>query len=354
MSELDDFQAFVDGAEDELDKFVEFNHCHDDNGRFCSSSAEGASPDWDIHDGGNAPRPRKFESEEGYLWHEQGPGAEWVKTISREDQDVLGSYASFGYSAINSRLRGEPLMTEESRYADDKEMRAIIDKQPLPEATQAAGWERSSFMQVTRKVPDYKQRQYADRHAQMIDDVIRDRGLVLTEPIEVQRGAYFPGLDFDTLKAAVGTVREEPAFSSTMLGPAGRRAESYPTIARSESAYKRTGKAELAEVGTAVHFSIILPAGTKVASIEAARRYDRRKDDYNLLNGRRVTGDLGREQREAQRSESEILLGSGARFRILSVKPGPGYQSSVPRVRRGADARVTMVYIGGGSSEGKW
>jgi hypothetical protein len=124
-----------------------------------------------------------------------------------------------------------------------------------------------------------------------------------------------------------------------------------------------------------VRIYITLPKGTKVASAEAARRIDMiypRIQDPSVFDHPEWTAD-GRTKPEdytmpdhtqkptprtrdledkGQRSESEILLGSGARFRVTKVKKGYTYQTGDATLKPVDVYEVHMEYIGGGSSEG--
>jgi len=55
---------------------------------------------------------------------------------------------------------------------------------------------------------------------------------------------------------------------------------------------------------------------------------------------------------KGRRSESEILLGSGARFRVTNVKKGYTYQTGDDSLKPVEVYEVHMEYIGGGSSDG--
>ena len=177
--------------------------------------------------------------------------------------------------------------------------------------------------------------------AATLDHLIAEKGLPLSAPMVVHRGAFLPGVSYDDLQASVGTTREDAAFVSTMLGPAEGRVNSYPVIAATEYLYDKYQKVGQhlppGEVGQAVQFNIHLPAGTKVLSVEAARRYD---------PPGKYSSDRLRDKN--YRSESEILLGPRARFKVRSVGP------LVPKTMMDFRTPVTVVeleYVGGGSSQ---
>jgi len=287
---------------------------------------------------------RSFTSEEGYQWHEQGPGAAWAKAMPYEDQRALDSYAGFGYREINELRRGQ----EPTR-------RGQVDPERLEIVT---------------------------RQANQIDDLIANRGLILDEDVVVERGAYLPGISVEDLQDMEGGEHVEKGFTSTFLGEAGGRAKSYPALGKWESIYQRHG-GKIAEhqdeVGTAVRFYITLPKGTKVASVEAARRIEHefpriqdpavfehpdwlevgthgeklKPEDFTIPDFTQKptvrTRDL---ENKDQRSESEILIGSGARFRVTKVRKGYTYQTTDPTLKSVEVYEVHMEYIGGGSSEG--
>jgi hypothetical protein len=130
------------------------------------------------------------------------------------------------------------------------------------------------------------------------------------------------------------------------------------------------------EVGSAVRFHITLPEGTKVAPVEGVRRlrhefpripnpepmgpkeladpfWQEHPDlwqvtDYTQapkVNAEDLT-DKGR------RTESELLLGSGARFRVTKVHHGQKYLVGDPTLKDVPIVEVYLEYIGGGSSQG--
>lgn len=369
--------------------------------------------------------PRHFTSEEGYQWHEQGPGLEWARGLPLADHRALGSYASFGYHEVNEYMRGlyKPRMINEfvraATPAEAAEKFQVtpeyLAKFPHPFGRSDTDWKpedpyhrvldaEGNYVghvvhnvfytdpatketvpySVQRTVPDIARVEELKQQAARLDDLIANRGLVLPEDIVVERGAYLPGVTFEQLQSMAyegpngepPAVYEEKGFTSTMLGDANGRARSYPALGKSESLYNRyTNKMHEHEneEGSAVRFHITLPAGTKVADIETSRRleFDHPKipnpepipqnDEFWTKNPHLWTTTLYDEVskvREEQladkqtRSESEILLGSGARFRVNHVQhgdtyPGGGGMAPIPIVE------VHLEYIGGGSSDGR-
>lgn len=304
----------------------------------------GSAPD------GDGPIPthgRRYNSEDGYRWHEEGVVAEWGRSLSKEDRLALTGYSGFGYVGINNTLRGElPTKLVTVRKATDEEITQYRDRLRKGEEIEVADGtlvlSGLSFVVQDRPVDD-EQVVRIMKSADQLNECIRERGIELDEDIEVSRYAYFPRVLSSSLADHVGTTRIEDGFTSTMLGDANGRLAAGPAAAKAESIYNRTSKLDAmnTEVGSAVLFSIIIPKGTKVASVEAARR-----TDYSYEN----TGGKDDLTQKNSRVESEILLGSGARFRVQAVEPGPvskygGY--SVPTTR------ITMTYIGGGSSDGR-
>lgn len=363
---------------------------------------------------------RTFTSEEGYQWHEQGPVADWARALPYADHQALGSYSGFGYHDTNDFRRGTytpPIVAHFVRAATEAEDEAAkvmvtaeylkahphpfgrnpnqrLPSEPFGRVLDEHGnyvghIERNQFytnpetgekvfLSVQRAGPDLKRLAEVAASADRLDAVIRDHGYVLPEAITVQRGAYIPGLSFEQLQdmqyegpnGEPPAIWEEKGFTSTFVGDAAGRAKSYPMLGKSESLYNRFHDTMLAhqnEVGSAIRFHITLPAGTKVASVEASRRLEhdfprvpdpspRPPDiepeywtmrDYTATPTVRDTNLTD----TATRSESELLLGSGARFRVTKVQHGETYPAgggmkAVPIVE------VHLEYIGGGSSEG--
>ena len=336
-----------EGGARALAEWDESAHPRDDTGKFTDSG--GAA--------GGVVTGRGFDNESGYQWHEQGPVAEWGRALSKEDRRALTDYASFGYHDTNDRLRGtyEPPTVRQFVRDATPEEEAQIHAAGLG-GTDWRGWTDIQVAdgtlvhnhtdpehphRVEREVPDEARVADLDAKTAQINATIAERGYALPEAVVVGRAAYLPGISEDDLKAAVGTVRTEAGFTSTMLGPAQNRLETYIANGKYESLYNRYGPSKadkVKEVGTAVKFTITLPEGTKVASVEAARR-----TNYAHETGK---DDLHDKQ---SRSESEVLLGSGARFRIDSVEYGGTshwLSFSTPYLH------VRMTYVGGGSSEG--
>lgn len=345
---------------------------------------------------------RSFTSEEGYEWHEQGPGRAWAKTLRSDDADVIGSYAGFTYRQINELRRGKPPTHEAmirnvtaEEYAKIKEVDRLEQLTPPegPETFYSWSFEHlpkdkpgpihlMDHYAVRGQVPDPKRHAEITQKADLLDDLIANRGLVLEEPITVIRGAYLPGVSIEQLQDMANNDAEweEKGFTSTMLGEAGGRARSYPALGKWESLHQRYGSSKSAihqdEVGTAVQFHITLPEGTKVASVEAARRVQHRfpriqdpavfehpewtadgktrPEDYTVSDYTQTpTIDTRDLERKEQRTESEILLGSGARFRVTKVLGGYTYNTNDPSLKPVRVYEVHLEYIGGGSSDGR-
>jgi hypothetical protein len=55
---------------------------------------------------------------------------------------------------------------------------------------------------------------------------------------------------------------------------------------------------------------------------------------------------------KGRRTESELLLGSGARFRVTKVHHGQKYLVGDPTLKDVPIVEVYLEYIGGGSSQG--
>lgn len=354
---------------------------------------------------------RKFTSEEGYSWHEQGPGRTWAMGMDPTDHAALDSYVGFGYREVNNLRRGQPPTREGKVRQMTKEEQAAVraarqaDNTPDPVPPEGPEFRYSWAYEHARGTPsgpekldaewavvgphvDPERLEAVTKQADQLDSMIADRGLVLDEDIVVERGAYLPGVSVEDLqKLETGEdVWEEKAFTSTFLGDAGGRAKSYPALGKWESIMARFKNRPNVlvehqdEVGTAVRFYITLPKGTKVASAEAARRidmiYPRKQDPSVFEHPEWLTKDDGtpnglkaedytiedRSQKPTprtrdlenkdQRAESEILLGSGARFRVTKVQKGYTYQTGDDSLKPVEVYEVHMEYIGGGSSEG--
>lgn len=302
--------------------------------------------------GGSAPSGisiiRQFSTdEEGYGWHEKGKVRDWALSLSKEDQYALERYAGFGYSDINNTLRGNPPTRLFTRPATEEETARIRANNLAPIDLgngQRLRW-RLFDAEVEWRDVDQERVKDVTETANRVNDIIANRGITLDEDTEVSRVAYLPGVSVEQLKEdADGSGKyEERGFSSTFLGPADGRAkgDGYLSYGIGESKYKRYGSDDMYhdEVGTAVKFEIILPAGTKVASIEAARRTFQYSDGSYALD------------RTNQRSESEVLLGSGARFRIDRIEKNKPINNNWTGHKDIPYVTLQMTYIGGGSSQ---
>lgn len=376
---------------------------------------------------------RTFTSEEGYQWHEQGPVADWARALPHPDHKELHNYGGFGYHDLNDQLRGtfKPRMVDEfvrpsskEEYEatgflrveqSDEERKAYFARFGHPFGKELRNYDiadpehrigdiHGNYVgrvvhniytkdpvtgekveySVQRSVPDMAYVEQLKQRATKMDDLIANRGYELPEAIVVERGAYIPGVTFAQLQdmAYPGPngepppIWEEKGFTSTMVGDAERRAKSYPALAKSESLYNRFHDqmhAHEDEAGSAIRFHITLPAGTKVASIEASRRLEfehpkipnpapmptndafwaEHPDLWTVTEYDKVSKVTDEKLKDkSTRIESEVLLGSGARFRVLKVQhgetyPGGGGSKPVPI------EDVHLEYIGGGSSEGR-
>lgn len=296
------------------------------------------------HDGGgiDVTNGRVFSNEEGYQWHEQGIVRDWALNLSKENKNALNDYCGFGYGDINATLRGNPPTREFKRDATEDEKKRLSQNGykeiDLGDGkTLRQGWRP----EVTWRGVDTKRVADVTEIANRINDTIANSGVVLGENIEVSRGSYLPGVSVSDLRKNVGGLITEKGFTSTFLGSANGRADGhgYVSYGVCESKYKRhNGNVDYPEIGTAIKFEIVLPKGTHVASVEAARRtfYKHRDGTYDL-------------DEKEQRSESEILLGSGSQFKLLSVS---NEQSILAGKTQVTYAVIRMQYVGGGSSVG--
>jgi hypothetical protein len=57
-------------------------------------------------------------------------------------------------------------------------------------------------------------------------------------------------------------------------------------------------------------------------------------------------------QDKGTRSESEVLLGSGAKFRVVKVQHGDVYKTGDPTLKPVQIEEMWLEYVGGGSSQG--
>jgi len=296
---------------------------------------------------------KPMSSAEGYAWHETGPVAAWARALSEEDREAISSYVGFGYKEINGTLRGQPPMKKEfvrnATKDEINEHRAAWSngkKVQLPDGELGMSW--AGVVLIERTVVDEERRARAVAQAEQIDTLIQKRGYALEDDLTVSRYAYYPGLTPEAFTQDVSghdnVVREEKGFSSTMLGEANGRLQYGPAAAKADSVYARyNSKIDFyaQDKGTAVEFEIVVPKGNKVLSVEAMRRTTP-NGDYK--------DDLSKQDND-HRGESEVLLGSGARFAVVSVIPN----ARTSRFGQTLEASVTKVrlqYIGGGSSEG--
>jgi 4a-hydroxytetrahydrobiopterin dehydratase len=367
-------------------------HPRDESGKFAEGGSRITGP------------VRQFGGNEGYDWHEAAAVVEHAAGLPYADTQAVSSYAGFGYSDMNAMLRGthEPRMVNEvvrpatpeeiaayqfagfksapGDYAPDDPRNKVDDGRIVHNVFTTDAEGNKVEWSIQRRVPDQKDIRDTRDKIDTINASIRERGFVLPEAMEVKRAAYVPGLSYDELKAHEGAVMEEKGFTSTMIGNPKGRLDGYVEMGRSESIHRRTdGKAvDSTEVGTAMRITIQLPEGTKVMPVEAVRRLE--YEFPNIPNPDPMPDDLKKDPwwqahpeawtvrdykatpkvktdnitDKGTRSEAEILLGSGAQFRVVSVEQG----KSVPRsadgsVRSFPVADVLLEYIGGGSSEGK-
>jgi hypothetical protein len=343
-------------------------HPRDDIGRFAESGSESDGP------------VRTFTSEQGYQWHEQGPVAAWAQGLSKAEAAPIDDYASFGYSDINQQLRGtfkpsiinefvrEATPEEQTTYRSTFGRGAPSDFEPDDPTNQVADGRivHNVFYRnetgekvewsIQRAVPDFKRVADLKATAEKINETISTRGYVLLETMRVDRAAYIPGLSEEDLRARVGSTLEEPGFTSTMVGDAGGRLTGYVIHGKYESLYKRFNaiKGHEDEAGTAMRVHINLPSGTKVIPVEAVRRLEwtHERDVENQIDFSKPVLRGNTYSDPKQRRESEVLLGSGAKFRITKVGPGETVQSYDGSLKPVKIVDVDLTYIGGGSSQG--
>lgn len=375
--------------------------------------------------GGSGKGAKSFTSDEGYAWHEQGPVLDWATNLSYDDQRALNTYSGFGYSDVNNYLRGTytpPIVNqfvraatpEEQAYAKTRQPQEIVDKYGISfgkdvkhfdpnDPTEAAYDESGNLIgrivhniyyrpveggdvmewSVQRAAPDQARVEQIQKEAGRLNDLIANRGYVLPEAVELKRAAYFPGISPDDFadRELRSQIFEEKGFTSTMLGDAGGRLDGYVASGKWESIYKRSGGRDGSlvkgqdEVGTAARITIDVPAGTRVAPIEAARRLDYdypRVQDPEVFNHPEWTADgnlkpsdftirdytqkptvrTDRLRDKNTRSESEVLLGSGAQYKIKSVRFSHFYHGSDDSLKPVKIYDIHLEYIGGGSSAG--
>lgn len=306
--------------------------------------------------GGSAPSGvsivRQFATdEEGYGWHEKGKVRDWAIGLSEDDANAITNYAGFSYGDINNTLRGNPPTKTFTREATEEET-ALMRNRPEEDRFKPIDlgdgktlrWKLFEAEVEWRDV-DHERVKQVKEMSDRINDIIANRGITLDEDTEVTRVAYLPNIsvsDLENFKDESGKF-EEKGFTSTFLGPAQGRAngEGYLSYGIGESKYKRYGSNDMYhdEVGTAVRFEIVLPKGTKVASAEAARRnYQYTDGTYNL-------------DRPEQRIESEVLLGSGAVFRIDSIEKNKPFNNNWTGGKDIPYVTIRATYVYGGSSQ---
>jgi hypothetical protein len=351
----------------------ESEHPRDEAGRFAESGSV-----------------RSFDGNEGYEWHEKGPVAEWAKALPYKESRAIDNYAGFGYGDINAQLRGKLETPVKTRYRGDipEAEREAFD-QAVRDGQAAVGkkpWEPGEIEFKGEKwvlgpgdsiwhhdEVDQERLDKIRRDIDSINGTIRERGYELPEAMEVNRAAYLPGVSYDDLKSKEGKVFVERGFTSTMVGNPNKRLDGYAAHAKFESLYKRHG-GKIAEhqdeVGVAMRIKIELPEGTKVIPVEAVRRmeYDFPKKpitsmprpadiepEYWTERDYDATPTVRADKLNSKegRTEAEVLLGSDARFRIVSVEKGEPYRSSDDSLKAVEIVNVTMRYEGGGSSDGR-
>jgi hypothetical protein len=355
---------------------------------------------------------RTFAGNDGYEWTEHDDRVKWASELPKGDVDAINEYAGFGYGDINAHLRGAytPHIVDEKvrdatpeeaasykhppfghrgdahDYDENDPLNKVDDGRIVHHFTYEGGYKqddqeanqrnRRDWYTIEKAGPDTKYVKGLEKTADTINDSIRERGYVLPEPMSVNRAAYVPGLSYDDLKAQEGGVMEEKGFTSTMVGNPSNRLDGYVMMGKSESIYKRTGgkSVESDEVGTAMRIEIVIPKGTKVAVVEPVRRieyeYPRKvvpvpdtlkddawfKDHPETYTERDYTAKptikTDAITDKGSRREAEILIGSGAQYRIVSVEKAPPIRSSDGSMRPVEVVDVKLEYVGGGSSEG--
>lgn len=309
---------------------------------------------------------RTFTDEEGYRWHEEGPVKDWALGLSKEDRSELNSYASFSSREINRAAHGIlPTRTEKIRdmtpeeeatyraFLSDPTLDAIEDPdaveraRPRPPEGEGYAYDWSfGGKSVKGPVVDQESLNRSNAQADRLDRIIREKGYDITEPMQVNRSTYFRDISPEVMRDSVGMTYTEPGFSSTFVGTAGDRVEGYSAWAKFTSLHRRYGSDWVKhqdEPGTAVNLRINLPTGTRVAAIEATRQAERvlRSPKYEKFG------------EKTQRTEAELLLGRGAKYRIRSVTKGKKYGGSDKSMNPVQTWDVVVDYVGGGSSEGK-
>jgi 2'-5' RNA ligase len=341
-------------------------------------NSEAAKKAWDKR-GRNPDDARTFHGDEGYDWSERPELVAYAANLPMKDRQAIDSYAGFSYSDVNSRLRGtftprqvdeyvRPATAEEiatyrssfksrpTEYDEADPTNKVADGRIVHNVFTVDPQGNKVEWSIQRAAPDHARMRDLEQMTDQINESIAERGYVLPEAMAVNRAAYIPGMSMDDLRAKEGDVLEEKGFTSTMIGDPSGRLDAYVRNGKAESIYKRTGgkKVDADEVGVAMRVQIILPPGTKVAAVEPIRRtethYARGEDglrDYSKPTGTTFNADKN------ARREAEILLGSGAKFHVVSVTNGKPIPPSSDGSMKGFDvADVVLSYIGGGSSEG--
>ena len=343
---------------------------------------------------------RSFVGNTGFDYLERDEVVQWATELPKDHSDAINDYAGFGYGDMNAQLRGtyvprsvaeyvRPATPEEiaahrpsfhthvEHYKEDDPTNKVEGGRIIHNVFTEDPDGKKVEWSVQRVVPDLKAVADLDRRNATVNEGIRKHGYVLPEAISVNRAAYIPGLSFDELKAQEGGVMHEKGFTSTMVGDPHGRLDSYVANGKHESVYKRTGgkTVDQDEVGTAMRIQIVLPEGTKVAAVEPVRRIERtyprvqdpevfkhpewledgklKAEDFTVRDytakPKIRTDDI---KNKSTRREAEILLGSGANFRIVSVEQGkPIPRSPDGSVREIPVADVVLEYAGGGSSD---
>jgi hypothetical protein len=296
-----------------------------------------------------APSSNEPSNQEAYEWFESGDRLEWARGLSNADKQSYSNYYGFGYRGLNENLRGiPPTKTKMVRNATDAETRRLQNRLegskaseiPPPEgdgyhytfslgdlsgATQSS---REGYKwRVVATVPDQELIAKLEKDAALLDEAIRERGHELQKDVTVHRGAYLHNTTGAELIAGIGGEITEPAFTSTFYGPANGRLTSYAAMSKADYIYQKYTKYDQndslkekwsGEKGTAVRFHINVPAGSKVAPIESVRhveqfRYRDNEADYLAKS---------EEEKNQMRSESEMLLPTNAKFKIVEVRKG--------------------------------
>jgi transposase len=277
----------------------------------------------------------ELTNDAAYAWFEDGEAHDWALGISKNTDNAISNYSGFGYRSINNQLRGNPatkltdvrLATEEEAEAIDK---AAREGQPRPNPPEGPSHNYAfgflgmgkghGWIVQTRTVDE----DYAIKVSKEIDqlrEAFDKDGFALTKNMVVHRGAYVPGLSAEDIESKIGDVMQEPAFTSTFYGPANGRLDSYATGAKFDGLYDRYIKYDSQinfkdiwdEKGVSMRMHINIPKGTKVLPIEAVR---------SLPNLKYIKEARSDSDKAVYRSEAEILLRDGSRFRLDSIRKG--------------------------------